>query len=182
MPKSINWDDALSDRVMGLWKSKSATEIVAILAAEGYSLTRNSVRGRIYRLGGSVKLKSSVRPNTTKAAEQQRPKINRRKQGTGAAVRVIKQRKASPAPPTKPEKFEPRPADVVSLRKQILELQAMECRWPDEHRNNAGLHTFCGNPTEDGRSYCAGHQFIAIDQGRMAKVRAGRKGTERAAA
>jgi hypothetical protein len=177
MPKSINWDDALSDRVLALWKSKSATEIVSVLAADGYSLTRNSVMGRIYRMGGSVKSKSDVHPNTTKAAEQQRPKINRSKLGLGAQIQSINR-----GPKVKVEKFKARAADVVSLRKPILELQAMECRWPDEHRNEAGLHTFCGNPTLDGHSYCEAHQFIAIDQARMAKVRAARKNMERAAA
>lgn len=56
-----------------------------------------------------------------------------------------------------PDGFVPRVVRTDSRRKTILELGAMECRWADDDRNADGLHTFCGNRTGDGSSYCPAH-------------------------
>lgn len=57
--------------------------------------------------------------------------------------------------------FKPRVFDLPSHRKTILDLRAMECRWPDENTNDDGLITFCGCQTADGSSYCDAHRKIA---------------------
>src|SRR3569623_1679603 len=41
----------------------------------------------------------------------------------------------------------------------------MECRWPDEDRNEDGQHTFCGCATMDGSSYCPAHAELSKGQG-----------------
>lgn len=55
---------------------------------------------------------------------------------------------------------------VSSHRKTILDLRAMECRWPDEDRDpETGWHTFCGCRTADASSYCPTHTELSKGQG-----------------
>lgn len=56
-----------------------------------------------------------------------------------------------------------------SRRVTVLDLRAMECRWPDDDRNEAGLITFCGCHTADGSSYCAEHKALARGVGTVSE-------------
>jgi hypothetical protein len=85
--------------------------------------------------------------------------------GIGAQVQAINRKKKPRAPALIKEPFTPCTTDVVSRRVSILELRAMECRWPDEDRNEDGVITFCGNRTADGSSYCPCHAALAVGPG-----------------
>lgn len=63
------------------------------------------------------------------------------------------------------EVFKPRTVDLPSHRKTILDLRDMECRWPDEDRNEDRAWTFCGCRTADGSSYCPAHAELSKGQG-----------------
>jgi len=79
-------------------------------------------------------------------------------------------RRKAPAVAAKPKAVIPAPQivrreEALSHRKTILDLKAMECRWPDEDRNEDGHWTFCGCRTADASSYCPAHAELSKGQG-----------------
>jgi len=124
----------------------------------GTSFTRNSVIGRIHRLG---LIKTKKAPIAKPAPMKRNHRLT---VGVGAQVQAIR-RKIKAAPLPVEDVFEPRVVAIESNRKTILELRAMECRWPDEDRNEDGQHTFCGCATMDGSSYCPAHAELSKGQG-----------------
>lgn len=62
----------------------------------------------------------------------------------------------------------------VALRKQLAELEAEHCRWPNGDPLKAGFH-FCSQPRVLGKPYCAPHCDRAV--GRMRKVARARQVT-----
>lgn len=188
MAGTIFWDDTLSERLAGLWKTHTASEIATIFAADGYQVTRNSIVGRVHRMGLSGTRKDFVSQNTPRHIEPQRPKITRNNEDigrSGQAVQAINRarRKKSDRPATKPETFTPHVCDVVSMRKTIVQLglYGLECRWADDERNGDGLHTFCGHPA-NGHPFCAAHRNLAIDHSRMARIKGSARKVEMVAA
>jgi len=67
-----------------------------------------------------------------------------------------------------------------SRRVTVLDLKAMECRWPDDDRNEEGLITFCGCRTVDGSSYCTEHKALARGVGTVSERNAVKTLRERA--
>ena len=135
-------------QIVATWTDQQVRQLKK-LRAEGLSareianklggMSRHAVIGKIRRLGLAPRVPSDQRMG-----------------------RVITTARATKA--VLEETFKPRVADVASRRIPILDLKAMECRWPDEDRNpDTGLHTFCGNRTGDGSSYCPAH--AALSQG-----------------
>lgn len=162
-----NWTDERVDQLKALW-SKGAT--ASEIAAELGGVTRNAVCGKIDRLGLSGKSRAEkIRAaRNFRAPRPQAPEVKSKsllKVGVGAQVQAINRIKKAASPELIKEDFTPRVVDVPSHRVTILEVRAMECRWPDEDRNEDGVHTFCGNPTEDASSYCPAHAALAIGQG-----------------
>lgn len=162
-----NWTDERVARLKKLWrKGWTASQI----AAELGGVTRNAVCGKIDRLGLSGKTRSEKLrlARNFKVSQPKAPAVksnDRLKAGIGAQVVAIRRRKMPDGPVVTKEDFKARVADVVSRRVTILEVLAIECRWADEDRNENGLHTFCGNPTEDGSSYCPAHAAISVGPG-----------------
>lgn len=163
-----SWTQEQTERLTELWKQgATATEIALEL---GGGITRNAVCGKIDRLGLSGKRRAHKMRVARKAgsvAAAPKPKappmqpLDRLKSGIDAQVNAINRSKKISGPPTIKEDFKARLADVDSRRLTIIELMAMECRWADEDRNEDGQHTFCGNPTGDGSSYCPAHAALA---------------------
>lgn len=159
------WTDERIARLKEMWaKGATASEI----AAELGNLTRNAVCGKIDRLGLSGKRRAEKIRDKAKVKLVPVAKVqtkDRLKVAVGAQVQAINRIKKAASPELIKEDFTPRVVDVPSHRVTILEVRAMECRWPDEDRNEDGLHTFCGNPTDDGSSYCPAHAALAIGPG-----------------
>lgn len=127
-----------------------ADTAAAINAATGSLFTRNACIGKAKRLGLSGPAKQPVTP------------IVRRHRPIESSIHRILRK---PAGQAEPDAFVARAADVVSRRVPLLDLRAMECRWPDDDRNEDGHHTFCGNPAADGSSYCGPHTNLSRGQG-----------------
>lgn len=171
MTRPNPWTDELSQRLAVLWAERATTTaaIAQVFQSEGYRFTKNSIIGRARRLG--------LPPKAKWPPKAERPATVRSKADggvIGTAVRDINRSKGKPAYVPIIEDFAARIADIVSLEKPILDLCAMECRWPDDKRNDDGLHTFCGRPTLDKQSYCEAHREINRGQGTASERAASR--------
>lgn len=149
---TVEWSQDLSARLAEMWKVYSSNQIEKILKDEGYAVTRSAVMGRIRRM------KLHGKGNRTQTKRVIVSKIDRNINNAGLQVQAINRHKHQIL---SAEIFEPRSVDVVSLSKPLLDLRAMECRWPDDVQNDDGLHTFCGHRT-DGGSYCCAHRQLSI--------------------
>ena len=119
--------------------------------------TRNAVIGKMHRLG--LSRPKNLLPHRIKApratpdgwrAKPLRPKV--RALSIGAQRDML--RAAYPGP-TDNE------TPIDSPHKcSLLELRAAQCRWPISEPGAADF-AFCGNPSSDGVSYCAGHARLA---------------------
>jgi GcrA cell cycle regulator len=119
--------------------------------------TRNAVIGKMHRLGLSRPknlFADRVKP-ARPAKDGWRPKPLRAKL---RAMNISAQRDMLRA-------AYPSPADdavpIDSPHKcSLLELRPAQCRWPISEPQCADF-AFCGNPSTDGLSYCAGHARLA---------------------
>jgi GcrA cell cycle regulator len=119
--------------------------------------TRNAVIGKMHRLGLSrPKNLFANRSKPARAApDGWRPKALRAKvRGLSISAQRDMLRAAYPsraesdAPIDSPHKC------------SLLELSLAQCRWPISEPGAADF-AFCGNPSADGVSYCAGHARLA---------------------
>lgn len=150
------WSDEHDDALRGMIDTMSFTVIAATINQRfGTSYSRNAVIGRAHRMG-----LDKPRPVST-ARDQRGEKTKRRKAASGPLLQRIVARGRRDEPKVKVEPFEPRAADIVSLRKTIIEVGMFcECHWADDEPNAAGLTTFCGHPTRIGLNWCEAHQKI----------------------
>jgi GcrA cell cycle regulator len=124
----------------------------SLIGAE-LGVSRNAVIGKWNRLG----IKHKVPPDGAERVVRQHRSYKRRRPTT----------KIWPSPIFKPVVV-PRlrvvapPAPVSLYPKGLLELKSGDCRFPI---SPDGSHDFlfCANPKAKGRSYCAGHYWIAHD-------------------
>jgi len=151
------WPDEHVEMMRRLRRSKASFSDIAdaLNTKFGTAYTRNSIAGRAKRMG--LCTAREVKPVQEKSEAIEVKKGDRLSVAVGAAVQMINRLKSGDVPRVSQDGFVPRVVEVLSLRKTILELRAMECRWADEDRNADGLHTFCGNRTASGSSYCPAH-------------------------
>jgi GcrA cell cycle regulator len=133
MPQAaIAWSE---DRVALLKKLHAERYSAAQIAAELGHVSRNSVLGKIHRLGLSCQ-----KPLKTKPREYQ----SRVRHSHGQQL---------PA-----ELLEPFSCiEIVPRNLQLLELRSDDCRYPV---NDVPPFLFCGHPKMHGSSYCAGHHDL----------------------
>lgn len=165
-------------------KGGTSSEIAAAINRKHKtSFSRNAVIGRINRLGLKGKIErpkkeqKARRPRTDRADAMNTvlkvkrsslsSKGNYSKDGSEAVGILLKIRQKLKGPKIKRESFKPRSVAVQSRHVSIIELKAMECRWPDDGGDpSKGIpHTFCGNRTADGSSYCPCHALLARGDG-----------------
>ena len=126
------WTAARTEHLIRLWTDGwSATECAKTL---GCGLTRNSVIGKINRLGlvGVSRRFTSPHP------------------GSAAAL--------PPSPKPRPRPKPPAPPLAAQFVLGILDLQPDDCRWPSDE---GPPYTFCARPKVEGSAYCADHNFRA---------------------
>lgn len=164
------WTEEQDNLLRELKPKYSAAEIASVVNKRfDVDVSRNAIIGRLHRLG----LRSPARIVKTKI---EKPKTSPR--GTSDATLAKKIKASFRDPQINAEKPESRSAPVVSKRKFITCLDAGECRWPDDQRDpNTGRHTFCGNKTADGMSYCADHALINFSAGTLSERSAVRAAT-----
>lgn len=171
------WNDAKKSTPRQLWGgSLSATEI-----GERLGFSKNSVCGMARRLG--ISTARHVGPDAEKR-KASRDLYNQKRRAERAANRPSRQgvghqvqRINRGAPVFRIEDFTPQSAaDVVPLRKTILEIGKDECRWPYDamaaeiYRH--GLSTvFCCHPVVVG-SYCGAHARLTYRAPEPRKVAA----------
>jgi GcrA cell cycle regulator len=143
------------DLLKKLWSDGlSASQI----AAELGGISRNSVIGKVHRLGLSGRAKSP----TSSAPRQRKPRSH------GPLMRIarpgIRGNTALAPLPYEPE-LEPEPEMIENIvpigqRCSILELTEGKCHWPIGDPSSSDFF-FCGGKAIEGLPYCGCHSRIA---------------------
>ncbi len=120
------WDNPESEQVLrAMWMEGSS----AALIADALRTSRNSVIGKVHRLGLS--------------RTQRKPKVA--KQPTRSSVVPLRRKQAKPTP---------RPGEPVPF----LKAKWFHCRAVLDQRGKDGLALFCGQTTTIGSPWCAKHR------------------------
>lgn len=147
------WTEELKTLVVELWPTHSASEIAEKLP---YGFTRNSVVGKLHRLGLTSKDKTQHHPSY-----RHRPGIRKPKPENKPVFRFIRANGNSTALRIHQSiQTEPFKLHCVELRSRDLTTSeidlAAECQWI------AGSdHLHCGHPIVAGTPYCHAHAAIA---------------------
>ena len=130
----MRWSPEADAQILTLYRrGDSASEIAR---AFGMGVSRNSIIGRIHRLG-------AVDPN--------RQQVGRESAGVKQKVAANMVRATKPLP-------KPKPSPTQPLRRlSIIELGFSTCRWPINTWLLGEGYTaqFCGAPKDLGSAYCA---------------------------
>lgn len=145
------WSDDRTATLKRLW---AAGESAAQIAASLTNATRNSVLGKIHRLGLST-------PYVKKVCAD-KPTVPRKKR-TGASRNNIMSRIVA-APVIASDLYAIRCVEVEPRHISLLDLDLNDCRYP----YGDGPFTFCGHPQLQ-RSYCASHFFLTVGSGTYAE-------------
>jgi GcrA cell cycle regulator len=130
----FNWDTAAIERLKILWKDGySASEVGAFLG-----VSRNSVIGKLHRLGLTGMRRRRTRPEGSKAPRMRAPKPVRRPQPQIPQMRTDKRP----------------PGPLAPFTLSLLELGPRHCKWPSE---GDAPWTFCGAERLEGLPYCGAH-------------------------
>lgn len=130
------WSEDRTQRAVKLWaEGYSAAQI----AKELGGVTRNSVIGKIHRLGLARK--------APRAPKQARVRPPRRTQAYAKP-------KLQPTPPA-PEPLSP------MFKVSLLQLNAYTCRYPIGDPQDADF-TFCGRTSSPDHPYCIGHSALCF--------------------
>ena len=171
------WDEARTGELRRLWnEGRSAGQIAEHLSGPGRTVTRNTICGKLHRLGLS---RASAPPDEPPAPVVRAvpPKAARPEPDMPAEpVLAATPAPVDEAPPPAPDRAAaPVPADVRAvvppLRKvTIQELKADMCRWPLGDPSTEDFR-YCGNGSLAGRPYCAHHAVMAYEPPRQRSAR-----------
>ena len=138
------WTEARTEELKKLWaEGYSCSEIASRIG----HCTRNSVIGKVHRLGLDGRRTTLRKKKLAKIARLPRPR-------------------AKPAKPLRTwanvpyEPFTPAPEQLAAT-KTIHELEFNDCRWPIGDPGEDGFG-FCGREKHPGIAYCACHARIAF--------------------
>lgn len=152
----VSWsDEAVETAKRLLAEGMSAGQIARIMSAEHPGITRNSVIGKLHRLGCAgggqqPKKDKAPGPRSLRCAPSLRPTVSTPRVGQGVRVRSEKRARLIERATAAPE----------SKWISIVDLEAANCRWP---RGTPGDDDFayCGAQIERERSYCPHHCRLA---------------------
>lgn len=137
-----------------LWASNSLS-CSGIAAELGEGVTRNSVIGKIHRLGlngrvyGENRIYGKRSPEQIEATKRRKADRRNERRRTQRASIVMVNVEAL------------RCIEVVPLHKSLFDLEPNDCRYP----YGEGPYTFCGHPKLEGRSYCGPHFGLSARRG-----------------
>jgi GcrA cell cycle regulator len=154
--RAMNWTDDRVELLKKLWSDGlSASQI----AAELGGISRNSVIGKVHRLGLSGRAKSP----SASVPRQRKPRSH------GTLMRIARpgirgNTALAPLHSYEPE-LEPEPEVIENIipigqRCSILELTEGKCHWPIGDPSSSDFF-FCGGKTIEGLPYCGYHSRIA---------------------
>lgn len=161
--------------------SEEADALVKQMRADGFSCgqiarelyerlritkTRNAVIGRAIRQGYAVGEKHVPPPMPSRPKPLKQAAPRRRKPGRiGTFMASVSFAKHSPdLNVVDPEPL--RCAEVIPLNLSLTDLNDCTCHWPVGGWPEATPITFCGHATYAGNSYCEGHYFLSLGNGR----------------
>jgi GcrA cell cycle regulator len=153
----MNWTDERVELLKKLWgEGLSASRI----AAELGGISRNSVIGKVHRLGLAGRAKSTA----AALPRQRKPRA-----AQGQVMRIARTGVRGNTALAQVQAYEVEPEQEVGLieniipigqRCTILELSDSKCRWPIGDPNTPDFF-FCGGKTAEGLPYCAYHSRVA---------------------
>ena len=152
----MNWTDDRVELLKKLWgEGLSASQI----AAELGGISRNSVIGKVHRLGLSGRAKSP----STSVPRQRKPRAHSHMMRI--ARPSIRGNTALAPMHVYETELEPEPELIENIipmgqRCTILELSESKCRWPIGDPSSPDFF-FCGGKTIEGLPYCGHHSRIA---------------------
>jgi hypothetical protein len=151
------WDEQAVLVMKYMWETgQTATEIALALGELGYSISRNSVMGKVFRMN----IKQPPKAVSPKAKRNQPRKRIIVPATSPLALRFAK-KPLSKKKETKLPTFIPtRTLDPNNPGIQIIELTSEKCHAIIKDGNRFQLATYCGNPTELGKSFCSAHAAI----------------------
>lgn len=134
--------------VIRMWAEGASSGVIAATLG----ITRGVVAGIVHRAKQKglaenktiPKVKLPRRPVQTPAAGTRQPEVA--KDGTGFILPSYKPKPNRPRPPHKGV--------------NILALTDRSCRWCEDGHDADGLPLYCGEPTDEGKSYCSEHHHI----------------------
>ena len=142
------YTDADKARMIKLWQQGlSLTEIAAKLSEESQGrlkLTKNSIRGKLRRMGVSGKNGTAGRPNPVN--KQHAPELPAAAKSLTPSASREAARLPIPTQPLKPAVLRPNPH------------RQAPCSWPT---SDGRPWTFCGAPSAAGKPYCEAHAKLA---------------------
>jgi hypothetical protein len=167
------WSEDRKNRFRTLWLTGRTCQQIA----DEMDMPRNSCPGRAQRMGLPGRGSPITRlPNMTKEErrkrDQERQNASRRKRSAASkpkrAPKLVVDN--SPSNAVKPIKTRRVPRMAVELGESrnllIGELTRETCAYPTStepaQTQSGALHKFCGNPVEDGHSFCSGHLAICF--------------------
>jgi GcrA cell cycle regulator len=143
-----DWTDARIEQLKQLWADGySASECAAKL---GLGLTRNSVCGKIHRLGlcgSDRKRRVTTMRNPRMPAAQ--------------LLKTTEQEVSRPEIPQMRPDLRPPPFSL-----SLLDLKPGQCRWPEGERD----YRFCGAEQLFGSSYCEQHARLSMSGSKLQPV------------
>lgn len=153
-----------NDRVEQLQKLYAEGYSCAQIAAEIGLATRNSVIGKIHRMGLNRPANWKPKPSAPRAPRQHGQPRERK-----ARLHIVagnNNRRIIPAFETA-EQVELRAADVIPLNLSLLDMQANQCRYPYDNPTpeDGWTHKFCGHATLQKSSYCFEHERLCTGHG-----------------
>lgn len=140
MPQGQYWSAEEKQIIINNWKSKSATQIVAMLQGR----TRSAIIGEVRRL----RLTGEMSAYLVKRERKHGPRGPRKKR-----IRLVVVKEMPKAKP-------PPPPDAIIGRCSVLDLNQYNCHWPFGDPKQPGFY-FCGEAALDGRPYCGHHDSIS---------------------
>lgn len=147
------WDDATVEYVKDQWQAGKSASVIAIVLSERLSktVTRNSVIGKVHRLG---LMRNPVRPVERKVRPPRPTQQYKAKSARNRPVALSENARLAPTPADLAALAEMAARDPVARITSILDLEAHHCRWPVGDPKLPGFG-WCGDTKIPGLSYCA---------------------------
>lgn len=175
MVRSVNeWPEAHAVLAAKRWnEGASATEISKDLRKIGGVYSRNSVIGKIRRLGLDKRSESAMAAAHQNNGRRKPPKVagTPRCAPSKPKARPTPVAPAAPLPPAVPVRRGDPIAEIAAITSLVtprdgtllIDLKACQCRWPirDAPMGHAENTLFCARATVDGSPYCKDHHTTA---------------------
>lgn len=155
----VTWTDERVERLRSLYVAGKTAAAIAIELGGG--ITRNSVVGKIHRLGLNADKLLTEQERATRFARLEEAKRLRAERT--APKRKRQSEEAPRHSKTLYQMFVQRPTDDLAQRAKhiaFIDLEPQHCRFP----YGLGPYTFCGHDKADGSTYCPEHHLLCCTE------------------